>query len=96
MKIGATLKGKNLLPSGSKFFPLRVASILEAILGRKFQDFSLVYVKIIPFWLRKCIWSVMSTDFDRRYGILLADLTDFIMFAYEMKAPFLVFRLMYI
>ena len=30
-KIGATLKGENLLPTGSKFFPLRVAPILEAM-----------------------------------------------------------------
>ena len=43
-KIGATLKGKNLLPSGSKFFPLTVAPILEAILGRMFQDISWVCV----------------------------------------------------
>ena len=28
-KIGATLKGKNLLPEGSKFFPLRAAPMVK-------------------------------------------------------------------
>ena len=30
-KTGAILIGKNLLPEGSKFFPLRITPVLEAI-----------------------------------------------------------------
>ena len=38
------------LPGGSKFFPLREAPILEAILG-SIQDFPWVCVKITPLYL---------------------------------------------
>ena len=40
IKVGATLKGKNLLSVGSKFFLVRIAPILEAMLGK--------IVKIFP------------------------------------------------
>ena len=36
--IYTTLKGKILLPSGSKFFHLRVASFMGDIMGESFQD----------------------------------------------------------
>ena len=58
--IGAVLKGNNSsfpkqgLLSGSKSFPLRVAPIFETVLGRIFQDFPRVFVRILPFWLRHC------------------------------------------
>ena len=42
-------KRKEFASSGSKFLPLRVTPILEAILGRKFQEFSWVCIRIIPF-----------------------------------------------
>ena len=45
---------KEFAPSETKFFPVRVASILEAILGIVFSDFSWFSVKIVPYWLLHC------------------------------------------